>query len=119
MVVLPCGARESRRSCDVRILGGFALRSQAVGRSYGFIAGGPLATSGNRVAAIRLPEIGIHVRLSHRAAIDGGENHDDSLLQHRAEPPPGNRLDADPDFNNYPAYIEGVSESVIEDDRGG
>ena len=23
------------------------------------------------------------------------------------------------DFNNYPAYIEGVSESVIEDDRGG
>ena len=23
------------------------------------------------------------------------------------------------DFNNYPAYIEGVSESVIEDDKGG
>ena len=23
------------------------------------------------------------------------------------------------DFNNYPAYIDGVSESVIEDDRGG
>jgi hypothetical protein len=23
------------------------------------------------------------------------------------------------DFNNYPAYIEGVSESMIEDDRGG
>ncbi|MEH2516247.1 ribosome-associated toxin RatA of RatAB toxin-antitoxin module [Bradyrhizobium sp. AZCC 1610] len=23
------------------------------------------------------------------------------------------------DFNNYPAYIEGVSESVIEDDQGG
>ena len=23
------------------------------------------------------------------------------------------------DFNNYPAYIEGVTESVIEDDRGG
>ena len=23
------------------------------------------------------------------------------------------------DFNNYPAYIEGVSESVIEDDRRG
>ena len=23
------------------------------------------------------------------------------------------------DFNNYPAYIDGVSESVIEDDKGG
>ena len=23
------------------------------------------------------------------------------------------------DFNNYPAYIEGVSESIIEDDKGG
>jgi hypothetical protein len=23
------------------------------------------------------------------------------------------------DFNNYPAYIEGVTESVIEDDKGG
>jgi hypothetical protein len=23
------------------------------------------------------------------------------------------------DFNNYPAYIDGVTESVIEDDRGG
>ena len=23
------------------------------------------------------------------------------------------------DFNNYPAYIEGVSESMIEDDKGG
>ena len=23
------------------------------------------------------------------------------------------------DFNNYPAYIDGVSESMIEDDKGG
>ena len=23
------------------------------------------------------------------------------------------------DFNNYPAYIDGVTESVIEDDKGG
>ena len=45
--------------------------------------------------------------------------HDDSLLQHRAEPSPGNRVDLIRDFNRLPGHIDGVTESVIEDDKGG
>src|SRR6476660_9937426 len=83
------------------------------------ITGGHLAASGNRVAASGLPEIGIHMRLSHRAAIECGETmttaYSSTVLNHPLE----TVWDLIRDFNNYPSYIEGVSESVIEDDKGG
>jgi hypothetical protein len=41
--------------------------------------------------------------------------HYSAVLDH----PPNHVWSLIRDFNNYPAYIDGVSESLIEDDKGG
>jgi len=59
------------------------------------------------------------MRLSHRAAIECGGTMTTAYYSTVLNHPLETVWDLIRDFNNYPAYIEGVSESVIEDDRGG
>jgi len=48
-----------------------------------------------------------------------GATHDNRLLQHVLDHPLDTVWSLIRDFNNYPAYIEGVTESLIEDDKRG
>jgi hypothetical protein len=59
------------------------------------------------------------MRLSHRAAIECGETMTTAYYSTVLNHPLETVWDLIRDFNNYPSYIEGVSESVIEDDKGG
>src|SRR5439155_5389127 len=87
--------------------------------SWGRSSSGHLATSGNRVAAIGLPEIGIRLRpvIEPRSIAERTMTtaYYSTVLNHPLE----TVWALIRDFNNYPAYIDGVSESIIEDDKGG
>jgi hypothetical protein len=59
------------------------------------------------------------MRPGHRTAIDHGVIMTTAYYSTVLNHPLPTVWDLIRDFNNYPAYIEGVSESVIEDDKGG
>jgi hypothetical protein len=59
------------------------------------------------------------MRPGHRTAIEWGEAMTTAYYSTVLNHPLETVWDLIRDFNNYPAYIEGVSESVIEDDKGG
>jgi hypothetical protein len=67
-----------------------------------------------RVGANRYPYAAL---LAETAAIDCGANMTTACYSTVLDYPVPTGLIRD--FNNYPAYIDGVTESVIEDDKGG
>jgi hypothetical protein len=101
------------------ILGGFAPGSQ------GTLAGGRHARAGaERRALTAISVIGnrvgiarprSHMRVSETLETDMTTAYYSTVLDHPLE----TVWSLIRDFNNYPAYIEGVSESVIEDDKDG
>jgi len=59
------------------------------------------------------------LRIAEPILINPGFRNDQSLLQCRAGLSSRHRVVVDPRFQQLPAYIDGVNESVIEDDKGG
>ena len=117
-------ARQRRAVAGAEFLGeGFGVGRGSLRRGHGLglqrrrRAGEGLA--GSRPPRFRRRESGGFTRPPGSGATPGARKHDDRLLQHRARAPLDTVWSLIRDFNNYPAYIDGVSESVIEDDKRG
>jgi hypothetical protein len=83
----------------------------------GIIAGGTSRHIRKSGGDDRVGSIGIHAWRQRRSPEEGNMTtaYYSTVLEH----PLGTVWSLIRDFNNYPAYIDGVSESVIEDDKRG